>query len=219
MFQPLKDGKAAGNFIVFADGFAGAIKEPGQSAFRPTGLTVGPDGALYISDDKHGRIWRVTYHGAPDAPIAAAPTPMTTLLSSGEPGPPEGIHPDAGRPIPASCPFRPAPRKKQVALGDRIFHGEARAALAPAATARTRTVGPQAPSLVNGHWLIGDGSLKSITRQRSPTACRSRTITRCRCRRKAARRCRIPTSPPSPLMSGRSAKRMARKVAARKDGR
>ena len=54
-----------------------------QSAFRPSGLTVGPDGALYISDDKHGRIWRVTFHGAPDAPIAAAPTPMTTAAASG----------------------------------------------------------------------------------------------------------------------------------------
>ena len=63
VFQPLKDGKAAGPFIVFADGFAGAVKEPGQAAFRPSGLAMGPDGALYISEDTHGRIWRVTYHG------------------------------------------------------------------------------------------------------------------------------------------------------------
>jgi hypothetical protein len=56
VFQPLKDGKAAGNFIVFADGFAGAVKEPGQAAFRPTGLAMAPDGALFISDDVHGRI-------------------------------------------------------------------------------------------------------------------------------------------------------------------
>ena len=28
-------------------------------------LTEGPDGALYISDDKAGRIWRVTYEGDP----------------------------------------------------------------------------------------------------------------------------------------------------------
>ena len=31
VFQPLKDGKAAGRFIVFADGFAGAVKDPGQA--------------------------------------------------------------------------------------------------------------------------------------------------------------------------------------------
>jgi len=29
--QPMKDGKAAGKFIVFADGFAGRIKEPGRA--------------------------------------------------------------------------------------------------------------------------------------------------------------------------------------------
>jgi len=63
VFQSLKDGEAAGDFVVFADGFAGLIKEPGQAAFRPTGLAQGSDGALYVSDDLHGRIWRVTYQG------------------------------------------------------------------------------------------------------------------------------------------------------------
>jgi glucose/arabinose dehydrogenase len=48
---------------VFADGFAGAEKSPDRAAHRPTGVTVGPDGALYISDDKGGRIWRVVYRG------------------------------------------------------------------------------------------------------------------------------------------------------------
>ena len=67
VFQPLAGGKATGNFIVFADGFAGgfagAFKDPGRAAFRPSGLAVGPDGALYVSDDVHGRIWRVVYKG------------------------------------------------------------------------------------------------------------------------------------------------------------
>ena len=63
VFQPLANGKATGPYIVFADGFAGAVKQPGQAAFRPTGLAVGPDGALFISDDMHGRIWRVVYKG------------------------------------------------------------------------------------------------------------------------------------------------------------
>jgi glucose/arabinose dehydrogenase/mono/diheme cytochrome c family protein len=163
VFQPLKDGKAAGDFLVFADGFAGAVKEPGQAAFRPTGLAMAPDGALYISDDKHGRIWRVTYHGAPDAPLAAAPTPAIVATSSGEPGPPEGIHPDAGRPSPASLPVPPGATKEQVALGDRIFHGEAADGTCIGCHGSDARGGPQAPSLVKGRWLIGDGSLKSIT--------------------------------------------------------
>jgi hypothetical protein len=46
VFQPLKDGKTSGPFVVFADGFAGAVKQPGQAAHRPSGLAMGPDGAL-----------------------------------------------------------------------------------------------------------------------------------------------------------------------------
>ena len=56
VFQPLADGKSSGPFAGFADGFAGAIKQPGQAAHRPTGLAVGSDGALYIADDQGGRI-------------------------------------------------------------------------------------------------------------------------------------------------------------------
>ena len=63
VFVPFKDGKPSGNYEVFADGFTGAaeINGPGQATYRPCGLAQGPDGALYISDDKEGRIWKVTY--------------------------------------------------------------------------------------------------------------------------------------------------------------
>jgi glucose/arabinose dehydrogenase len=61
VFQPMAQGKAAGPYQVFADGFAGKQKEPGLAAHRPAGLAVGPDGALYISDDQRGTVWRVTY--------------------------------------------------------------------------------------------------------------------------------------------------------------
>jgi glucose/arabinose dehydrogenase/mono/diheme cytochrome c family protein len=163
VFQPLKDGKPASDFVVFADGFAGgAVKEPGQAAFRPTGLAMGPDGALYISDDVHGRIWRVTFRGSADTPVAAAPAPAVVATSSGEPGPPEGIHPEAGRLNPPSLPVPPSASKDEVELGDRIFHGEAADGTCSGCHGSDARGGPQAPSLVKGHWLIGDGSLNSI---------------------------------------------------------
>ena len=161
VYQPLKDGKASGDFVVFADGFAGAVKEPGRAAFRPTGLAMGPDGALYISDDRHGRIWRVTYHG--DANAAVAPAPAVTALSSGEPGPPEGTHPDAGRLDIASLPVPAGATEEQVALGDRIYHGEAADGTCTGCHGSDAKGSPEAPSLVSGTWVFGDGSLKAIT--------------------------------------------------------
>ena len=58
-------GLPAGDYEQFADGFAGErpIVGFGSVAHRPTGLAVGPDGSLYISDDVGGRIWRVVYAG------------------------------------------------------------------------------------------------------------------------------------------------------------
>ena len=61
VFQPLADGKASGPYTVFADGFRDG--DPDGVEHRPTGLAVGPDGALYISDDAAGRIWRIVYTG------------------------------------------------------------------------------------------------------------------------------------------------------------
>ena len=82
VFQPLKNGAASGPFVVFADGFAGEFMEPGRAAHRPTGLAVGPDGALYIADDKGGRIWRVTYDGDKAAKLAsAAPVPVSAAAA------------------------------------------------------------------------------------------------------------------------------------------
>jgi glucose/arabinose dehydrogenase len=61
VFQPMAGGKASGPHQVFAEGFAGPRKEPGLAAHRPAGVAVGPDGALYISDDQRGTVWRVEY--------------------------------------------------------------------------------------------------------------------------------------------------------------
>ncbi|MEZ4424311.1 MAG: PQQ-dependent sugar dehydrogenase [Gemmatimonadota bacterium] len=63
-FVPMRDGEVSGDWQIFADGFAGDEVTPGGSRARPTGLAFGPDGSLYISDSKKGRIWRIVYRGA-----------------------------------------------------------------------------------------------------------------------------------------------------------
>ncbi len=62
VFLKFKDGMAA-DYTVFATGFDGGMTSPEAAAHRPVGLALGPDGALYLSDDKGGRIWKITYGG------------------------------------------------------------------------------------------------------------------------------------------------------------
>lgn len=65
-FVPFAGGKPLdpAKYEIFADGFAGATKDPTGAAHRPSGVAQGPDGALYITDDKAGRVWRIVYTGA-----------------------------------------------------------------------------------------------------------------------------------------------------------
>ncbi len=65
-FVPMAEGHPTGDYQTFADGFAGVapLMDPQDAIHRPTGLAVGPDGSLYVSDDAGGRIWRIMYTGS-----------------------------------------------------------------------------------------------------------------------------------------------------------
>jgi glucose/arabinose dehydrogenase len=57
---PLKNGKATGEYEDFLTGF---ITPDGKIWGRPVGVTVGHDGALYVTDDGSRSVWRVSYTG------------------------------------------------------------------------------------------------------------------------------------------------------------
>ncbi len=64
VFVPFDGGEPTGDWEVFADGFAGGNLDPGDAAHRPVDVAEGPDGSLYVSDDRGGRIYRILYRGA-----------------------------------------------------------------------------------------------------------------------------------------------------------
>jgi glucose/arabinose dehydrogenase len=67
VFQPMSGAKAAANYEIFADGFAGVkpLMKREEAKARPAGLAQANDGSIYISDLVKGRIWRVVYRGTP----------------------------------------------------------------------------------------------------------------------------------------------------------
>ena len=64
-FQPISNGKASGDYEIFAGGFPGKapLMNPAEAMARPDGIATAPDGSMYIGDSQKGRVWRVLYRG------------------------------------------------------------------------------------------------------------------------------------------------------------
>jgi len=169
VFQALAGDKASGKCEIFADGFAGAEKSPDKAAHRPTGLAVGPDGSLYVSDDVRGRIYRIVYRGGPVAaggaggivPCPSASAPAGTIIAA-DAKPPEGTHPDAGVRDAATLPVPEGATTDMVVLGDRIFHGQVGGATCTGCHGSAGTGTPLGPNLTDNRWLWSDGSSAGI---------------------------------------------------------
>jgi glucose/arabinose dehydrogenase len=58
--MPMVNGRATGEYDDFLTGF---VTDDGDVWGRPVGITVGNDGALYVSDDGSRSVWRVVYTG------------------------------------------------------------------------------------------------------------------------------------------------------------
>jgi glucose/arabinose dehydrogenase/mono/diheme cytochrome c family protein len=172
VFQALEGDHAPGQCEVFADGFAGAVESPGQAQHRPSGLAVGPDGSLFVSDDVRGRIYRIVYRGGPGVnrgtpKYTACPsaTAAAGSISPDDAKPPEGTHPDAGTAADvASLPVPAGATKQMIALGDRIYHGQVAAATCTGCHGANAKGTPLGPDLTDTQWLWGDGSYAAIAK-------------------------------------------------------
>jgi glucose/arabinose dehydrogenase len=166
VYQAVSGDKASGQCEIFADGFAGADKSPGKAAHRPTGLAVGPDGALYVADDVSGRIYRIVYRGGADASnLKPVPCPSLTEppgpIAAAQARPPEGTHPDAGSAT-AGLSAPPGTTPAVVARGNRVYHGADGGATCTGCHGADAKGTPLGPDLTSGKWLWGNGSYAGI---------------------------------------------------------
>ncbi len=167
IFQALNGDHASGQCEIFADGFAGAVKSPAEAEHRPSGLAVGADGSLYVSDDVRGRIYRIVYRGgSQEAAANLTPCPSATA-PPGDPiqvtaAPPEGTHPDAGVAASSSLPVPEGATRDMVELGERIYRGQVAGAACTGCHGESGQGTPLGPKLTEHKWLWSDGSYTGI---------------------------------------------------------
>ena len=168
VFQPLAGDRASGQCEIFADGFAGAVESPAKAAHRPTGLAVGPDGSLYVSDDIRGRIYRIVYHGGSEGGAANITACPSLTAPAGSPvevaaQPPEGTHPDAGAAA-SNLPVPEGATREMVVLGERIYRGQVGGAACTGCHGGSGEGSPLGPPLTGKKWLWSDGSYAGIAK-------------------------------------------------------
>jgi hypothetical protein len=169
VFQPLAGDHASGKCEIFADGFAGGVKSPDKAAHRPSGVAVGPDGSLYVSDDVGGRIYRIVYRGGSDGGAANfTPCPSASAqagqVAEAVAKPPEGTHPDAGAAATVNYPIPHGATREMVALGDRIYHGQVGGAPCTGCHGESGAGSSLGPDLTDKKWLWSDGSYAGIAK-------------------------------------------------------
>lgn len=97
------DGMPTGNYETFAEGFPGVdyFTNPRDAVYRPSGVAVGPDGSLYVSETERGRIWRIIYTG--EAPSPAKETLKAATVAQADSFKPVGADTPGGKIYAAVC--------------------------------------------------------------------------------------------------------------------
>ena len=143
------------------------MKSPAKAEHRPSGLAVGADGSLYVSDDIRGRIYRITYRGGAGATnVTACPDPAAPAgdIVEQPAQPPEGTHPNAGAAASSNVPVPAGATRKMVALGARIYRGQVGGAACTGCHGDSGEGTPLGPALTGKKWLWSDGSYAGIAK-------------------------------------------------------